>query len=772
MNHMYSMRRLALFVFFSVSALLSYSATFTVTNTNDSGPGSLRQAILDANLNPGDDDIVFNIGGGGPFVITPLSALPSIDEIVSINGYTQPGATQGSMATRVIQIAIAGTAAGGGANGLTLNADGIEIAGLVINSFGQSGINVLNGVDGIFIWGNFIGTDNTGLLDLGNGNHGINMGDLGPGGTDGAIIGTNSDGVGDTDEGNLISGNGQDGIIGWELTNSVISGNFIGSNRFGIGTTLGNGRNGILLAVNSSFNRIGSDGDGVNDIQELNGVIMNVGRGIYLAANSNDNIVAGNIIGINTTGAAAGNLTHGLEILNSSNNRIGVDASDANPAAQSNVISSNGGNGILITAQPFFGLDFNSSDNVIAGNYIGTTPTNVSRGNANSGIVLSAVSPLFTLNNVIGSNNDGVGDNIEGNVIAYNSIIGIGTTNAAEINGNKFSRNSTHNNANLGIDLQGNGVTANDNGDGDVGPNELFNFPVIRRTYTTWPDNSLVVSGITRPNSVVEVYVDDGSGEGMTFLFRAQEGGTLGGIADDSTGTDTYSDPTYGTFTDNKFGFRVLLSSLPAFAPGSRLVALAINGVAGDSSTSEFGPSLQVLPVTLMTFQGNLNDNVVKLTWTTSREINSSHFIVQKSIDGSKYINLGTVNSGASQYSFTDNTAMGKVNYYRLQQVDHDGNFVYSRVLLIRNDGANVVMKLSPNPVVTNLNVSFRLDQDESVKINVYDPMGRLTKRYNVQGSKGLNAITLTDLQNLPAGNYTVEITGQTISARQQILKK
>ncbi|HYF29948.1 MAG TPA: T9SS type A sorting domain-containing protein [Chitinophagaceae bacterium] len=772
MNHIYALRRLTLFVLFLVSALFSFSAIFTVTNTNDSGPGSLRQAILDANLSPGDDVIVFNIPGSGPHIITPASALPSIDDPVSIEGYTQPGSTQGSMLTRVIQIEIAGSAAGAGSNGLTLNSDGISISGLAIHSFGQSGINVLNGVDNLFIWGNFIGSNSSGMVDLGNGNHGINLGDLGPGGSDAVVIGTNSDGTSDTDEGNLLSGNGQDGIIGWSLTNSVISGNFIGSDRSGTGTTMGNGRNGILLTVSSTDNRIGTDGDGVNDLQEANGIILNVGRGIYLAANANNNVVAGNIVGLNTAGGAAGNLTHGIEILNSSNNRVGVDVTHVNFTMEANIVSSNAGNGVLLTAQPFFGLDFNTSGNVLAGNFIGTTPTNVARGNANSGIVLNAVSPLFTINNVIGSNNDGNNDNAEGNVVAYNSIIGIGTTNAAEINGNKFSRNSTHSNVNLGIDLQGNGVTPNDNGDADIGPNELFNFPVIRRTYTTWPDNSLVVSGITRPNSVVEVYVDDGSGEGMTFLFRALEGGTLNGITDDSTGTDTYSDPTYGTFTDNKFGFRVLLSSVPSFAPGSRLVALAIKGAAADSSTSEFGPSLQVLPVTLVTFQGNLADGVVKLSWTTSREVNSSHFNIEKSFDGSSYQKIGQVKSGAGQYSFIDNTSLGKVNYYRLQQVDHDGNYVYSRVIIIRNDGSDVVLKLSPNPVAGHLNVSFRLDQNESVKINLFDQAGRLAKRYTVQANRGLNAFTLTDLQSLPAGNYTVEVLGTTISARQQIMKK
>ena len=774
MNHMYAMRRLALFLSFMVSALLCFSqTTFTVTNTNDAGPGSLRQAILDANATPGADDIVFAIPGTGPFIIAPFSALPSIDETVLIDGYSQTGSVIGTMAARVIQIVINGAAAGGAANGLTLNADGIIITGLCINSFGQSGINVLNGVDGLLILGNFIGTDPTGFVDLGNGNHGINFGDGSPGGSDGVIVGTNSDGFDDNSEGNLISGNGQDGILGWAMTNSIFSGNFIGSDRFGMGTTLGNGRNGILLTVNSTGNRIGTNGDGVNDIEELNGFIMNVGRGIWISANSNNNVVAGNIVGLNTAGAAAGNLTAGIEILNASNNRIGVDASAPNFIAQSNVVSSNAGNGIVLSAHDLFGFyNFNSTGNVVAGNYIGTTPTNVSRGNAFSGIVLDAADGLLLVDNIIGSNNDGNNDAAEGNVIAYNSIIGLGTTGSADINGNIISRNSFHNNANLGIDLLSNGVTPNDDGDPDTGPQELFNFPVIKQTYTT--DVNLVVAGITRPNSIVEVYVDDGSGEGMTFLFRAQEGTTLGGITDNATGTDTYTDPVYApvAITDERFEFTVLRSSIPAFVPGSRLVALAIKGTGGDNSTSEFGPSLQVLPVTLTNFQANLANGVVKLTWSTSREINSSHFVIEKNVEGTKYIPIGTVQSGSGQYSFTDNTPLGKLNYYRLRIVDNDNNFAYSKVLIIRNDGSNVVLKLTPNPVSNHLNVSFRLDQDETVTINMFDQMGRLAKRYTVRGSRGLNAFTFTDLGNLPAGNYAVQVTGQTISANQQIMKK
>ena len=83
------MKRLA--ILFWVAAAPLAAATFTVTNTDDSGPGSLRQAIEDANTAVGADTIAFAIPGAGVHTITPLSLLPIIGSSVTIDGYTQPG---------------------------------------------------------------------------------------------------------------------------------------------------------------------------------------------------------------------------------------------------------------------------------------------------------------------------------------------------------------------------------------------------------------------------------------------------------------------------------------------------------------------------------------------------------------------------------------------------------------------------------------------------------------------------------------------------------
>ena len=184
------MKRLSgvLFVLLLVFSLLAFpdavhAASFTVTNISDSGPGSLRQAIVDANTNPGTDTITFNIPGTGPHTIQPTSALPTITDSVVIDGYTQPGAspntnTPATGLNTVLMIELDG--GNMGANGLHITAGDSTVRGLVINRFRSSpdvwasGIGILLDTSGgNVIEGNFIGTDVTGTVDLGNSERGV-----------------------------------------------------------------------------------------------------------------------------------------------------------------------------------------------------------------------------------------------------------------------------------------------------------------------------------------------------------------------------------------------------------------------------------------------------------------------------------------------------------------------------------------------------------------------------------------------------------------------
>ena len=154
-------------------------STFTVSNTDDHGPGSLRQAIVDANDNANvggvPDEIDFDIPGSGLQVISPTSGLPPIIDPVVIDGYTQPGSSpntvvDGDSATLLI---VLDGSLDAFADGLQLYAGNSTVRGLVINGFNERYQRVV--ARGNVIEGNFIGTDATGLLALGNTDAGIDV---------------------------------------------------------------------------------------------------------------------------------------------------------------------------------------------------------------------------------------------------------------------------------------------------------------------------------------------------------------------------------------------------------------------------------------------------------------------------------------------------------------------------------------------------------------------------------------------------------------------
>jgi FG-GAP-like repeat len=192
--------------------VLSAQLTFTVSNPNDAGPGSLRAAITLANSNSGLDLIDFNISPGGPQTITPLSALPTITDPVTIDGTTQPGFG----GTPIIELN--GSSVPPGTNGLLITAGSSTVRGLVINRFpGNSDAIELQTNGGNIIEGNFLGTDSSGTLAL-------------PNGTGVFINGPPNNTVGGTTSAarNLISGNGRGiAVLGIGARGNLVQGNFI-----------------------------------------------------------------------------------------------------------------------------------------------------------------------------------------------------------------------------------------------------------------------------------------------------------------------------------------------------------------------------------------------------------------------------------------------------------------------------------------------------------------------------------------------------------------
>ena len=142
---------------------------FQVTNTNDGGPGSLREALLRANLNVGHvDTVTFDIPGAGPHTIQPLSALPVMTDPVTIDATSQPEYAGSPV------VELDGSLAGSAANGLSFTAGNNMVLGLAINRFTRSGLR-FDGPGGSLVEGNYLGTDVTGAVALGNDLHGVEV---------------------------------------------------------------------------------------------------------------------------------------------------------------------------------------------------------------------------------------------------------------------------------------------------------------------------------------------------------------------------------------------------------------------------------------------------------------------------------------------------------------------------------------------------------------------------------------------------------------------
>ncbi|MCI0488631.1 MAG: hypothetical protein L0229_18745, partial [Blastocatellia bacterium] len=293
-------------------ALAQPAATFTVTNTGDSGAGSLRQAILDANQNSGPDMIGFNIGAGGVQTIRPQAPLPTITDPVTIDATTQPGFS----GTPLIELD--GSNAGSGTYGLVINTENSVVKGLAIGNFGGGGIRLVQ-LGNNMIMNNYLGTDATCTENRGNGGEGVTILDSNANTVTSNTIVFNGDG------GSVINSNDnliRDNNLGTDATMTRNKGN-TGAG-FGFANAFNNRFEGNRVAFNQfGFIGFGGAGNMFGGDPLLGNTIGLNGTGIQLN-NSNGNVFKGNFIGTNSLGDDLGNQGAGIELAGtSSNNQIG-----------------------------------------------------------------------------------------------------------------------------------------------------------------------------------------------------------------------------------------------------------------------------------------------------------------------------------------------------------------------------------------------------------------------------------------------------------------
>ena len=638
------------------------ATTFVVTNTNDTGPGSLRQAILDANANPGSDLINFNIGSGLK-TITPASALPDITDPVVIDGTTQPGFS----GTPLIEIKANNMGSG---PVLRISAGNSTVRSLVINNFqaGASGVFLLDN-GGNHVEGCYFGTDATGMATTTNTGAGV------------AISSSSNNVIGGTTPNTRNVMGGLDGGVstfGLGGGNQIL-GNYIGLNAAGNaplrvfqGIFLGTSNNIVGGTTPGARNVLGAGG--------YSGIVIQPSGAFGISGN----VVQGNYVGTDASGNVAFGFTeHGIVIFSSADDNV---IGGTTPGA-GNVIA---GSGFGFRIEGFSaGADGPPSGNIVQGNFIGvgadgSTPA----PNRVQGVRISTA-----LNTTVGGSAPGAA-----NIIAFNGPSEDIGVNGIELIGNENNRNNSirgnfvYSNGGLGIDINPSGVTPNDAGDVDSGPNDRQNFPLITSVVSTAGQTTIAGTLNSTPNTtfILDFYVNavcdsSGNGEGAKpFALNPQP------VTTDANGSAT---------------FNVIV---PASLPAGRILTATATDPTGN--TSEFSPCSSTQTLGTVHFE--------PAAYTVIEDIGSVRITAKRS---------GGIGTLTVQFSTLDGTAKAGDDY-----VATSGSLTFLEGETTKTFDVSILN-----------NAALEIDESFIVALkNPDDP--------DTVGNPGIAAITLKDNSTLP----------------------
>lgn len=805
---------------FSFSLLLPkflFSAVFPVTNTADSGTGSLRDAIIQANATGAADVITFNIPAAGVKTISLLSALPAIIAPLTIDGSSDPNyLTQplievngNNVVNHVFEFAA------GAANS--------EINALIINRALIRGIYV--NADDFRLRASYIGTDPTGSISQSNGTYGIDI----RSGRD-AIIGGNG-----ANEGNLISGNtlGTGLYIGNGAVKALILGNLIGTDINGtaalpnasgvscngdsvlLGESSLNGRNIISGNDNGAFMN-GGHGTAYNNYigLDITGATALPNTGVGMLVRGDSTIVGGpnalesNVISGN--GSVGLSLSHfatiGTKIMG---NFIGTDYTDTvgigngtvglvlnGGCIEVTVGGNNPGEGNVISANQTGGMTVNTGNyNYILGNYIGTDITGtVALANQRNGISLNSATNIFIGDGTAGganviSANQWMGISLNGNSdsmrVKYNYI---GTDPGGLLNlGNGdygISINGGASDAEVGGSLPGEGNFIANNGDGGVLVNYVGSIRNEILGNSIYDHTGLGIFLSTGSNNAQAAPDLTGytAGVGTSTFF-----GTFTSTPNTNFRLEFFSSPTSNqgktylgaTFiTTDAAGFYALAELLPVTISAAEPVITA-TATDPDGNTSEFGVEI-ILATEILDFRIEEEDpGNIKLFWETSFPLSPLTYEIQQQDTAGNFYRLGeqkdyTIAGNQYAYEFPLRE-LRPANYtFRLKQIGENATHSYSRILNYEYAFDQAIHLHYPNPLSAENQIELITAQSQEIEVRLFDLQGKTSLRLYEGSAKGneLLQIPCQKLEALSPGLYILELKGNLFTKQQKIVLK
>lgn len=280
-----------------------------------------------------------------------------------------------------------------------------------------------------------------------------------------------------------------------------------------------------------------------------------------------------------------------------------------------------------------------------------------------------------------------------------------------------------------------------------IGDNVTISGLIINGQYTVETCGEPAPSNHPAP---YDSYIGIWNAAGSVFLTESL-GGTCGNGDDESI-----------TFTATATSHLVVLRN-EACATGFQLHDLCItyNGL---------------LPVELIDFSVRLKDNDLMLNWATASETNNEKFEIEESKDGREFQKIGEVEGKGTtleqqDYSFEVGNPKNGISYYRLKQIDFDGQFEYSEIISIDIKGENrTVGEFYPNPSKSGMvNLDYTSQNDDKILVSVLDVTGKLVVNQIQQVSNGDNNLSF-DFSDLNTGIYIVKIGGAKKSTHRKII--
>ncbi len=197
-------------------------------------------------------------------------------------------------------------------------------------------------------------------------------------------------------------------------------------------------------------------------------------------------------------------------------------------------------------------------------------------------------------------------------------------------------------------------------------------------------------------------------------------------------------------------------------------VAFLFAGLTRAAAQTTSTTSINTTPALILSFDGQVMNNVALLTWVMENETNSKWIVIERSGDNGEYDSIGVVagvnNNNMTTYTFSDNNMQSGNNYYRLRMVDMDNVVRYSKIVSLDNYSADQTtaaapkMIVYPNPAAATINYTVSATANQQVIVQVYNLAGVVLLSAEQQLNAGNNVQTLA-VSSLKAGNYFLKVT-------------